>query len=356
MPNSAERARITRELDRIKGETRTDVGKILDDMETTAGDEFDKGLGRAEKAYSRVFDEEKGGVGTWLTTWGDDWEELIEHSLATAKAAYDDEVSRTIDVVADYVEGKLAEAKRRVARGKADVDQFVAGLDKSVAEFGREASARIAGDFEQMTGEIDARRDKLVNNLVQKFSESQQRVSAMEQKLREENKSLWQRIYDATVGVIKTILAFKDMLLNVLARAAGVIGAILDDPIGFLGNLISGVMAGLNQFCRQYRRASEEGPDGLAVRRAGRRRHPVARHLRPQGHPQHRAAGARADLRQHPRARRAHAWRGDREPARAGGRGLQDPGDRRARRVCGRCWWRSSAASRTCCSSRSATG
>ena len=31
--NSAERARITRELDRIKGETRTDVGIILDDME-----------------------------------------------------------------------------------------------------------------------------------------------------------------------------------------------------------------------------------------------------------------------------------------------------------------------------------
>ena len=141
--NSAERARITRELDRIKGETRTDVGNILDDMEKTAGEEFDKGLARAEKAYSRVFDEEKGGVGTWLTTWGDDWEELIEHSLATAKAAYDDEVSRTIDVVAVYVEGKLAEAKRRVARGKADVDQFVAGLDKSVAEFGREASAAL---------------------------------------------------------------------------------------------------------------------------------------------------------------------------------------------------------------------
>ena len=246
--DSAERARITRELDRIKGETRADVEIILKDMEKVAGEEFDKGLARAERAYSRVFDEEKGGVGTWLTTWGDDWEELIEHSLATAKAAYDDEVSRTIDDVAAYVEGKLAEAKRRVARGKADVDQFVAGLDKSVAEFGREASASIAGDFEQMIGEIDERRDKLVNNLVQKFSESQQRVSAMEQKLREENKSLWQRIYDATVGVIKTILAFKDMLLNVLARAAGVIGAILDDPIGFLGNLISGVMAGLNQF------------------------------------------------------------------------------------------------------------
>ena len=92
--DSAERTRITRELDRIKGETRTDVEIILDGMETTAGDMFDEGLGRAEKAYSRVFEEEKGGVGTWLTTWGDDWEELIEHSLATAKAAYCDEVSR----------------------------------------------------------------------------------------------------------------------------------------------------------------------------------------------------------------------------------------------------------------------
>ena len=49
----------------------------------------------------------------------------------------------------------------------------------------------------------------------------------MEEKLREENKTLWQRVYDATVGVIKKILAFKDMLLSVLAKAAGVIGDII---------------------------------------------------------------------------------------------------------------------------------
>ena len=257
--DAAERTRITGELERIKGETRTDVEIILRDMEKDAGEMFDAGLGRAEKAYSDVFDEEKGGVGTWLTTWGDDWEELIEHSLATAKVAYDDEVSRTIDAVATYVEGKLAEAKARVQRGKAEVDQFVAGLDKSVAQFGQEASANIAADFEAMTGEIDQRRDRLVDGLVQKFSESQKRVSALEQKLREENKSLWQRIYDATVGVIKTIIAFKNMLLDVLARAAGVIGAIISDPIGFLGNLIDGVQAGLDQFVDNIETHLKEG-------------------------------------------------------------------------------------------------
>ena len=35
-------------------------------------------------------------------------------------------------------------------------------------------------------------------------------MSETENRLREENKSLWQRVYDATVGVIKKILEFKE--------------------------------------------------------------------------------------------------------------------------------------------------
>ncbi len=46
------------------------------------------------------------------------------------------------------------------------------------------------------------------------------------------------------VGVVKTILKLKDMLLNVLAKAADVIGDIITDPIGFLGNLVDGVKYG----------------------------------------------------------------------------------------------------------------
>ena len=76
----------------------------------------------------------------------------------------------------------------------------------------------------------------------------------MEDKLREENKSLWQRVYDATVGLIKKIIAFKDMLLGILAKAAGVIADIIADPIGFLGNLVSGGDAGPEELHGQHRR------------------------------------------------------------------------------------------------------
>ena len=38
------------------------------------------------------------------------------------------------------------------------------------------------------------------------------------------------------------------MLTNVLSRAAGVVGEIIKNPIGFLGNLIAGIKGGILKF------------------------------------------------------------------------------------------------------------
>jgi hypothetical protein len=73
-------------------------------------------------------------------------------------------------------------------------------------------------------------------------------MSEMEEKLRQENKSLWDRVYDATVGLIKKIIAFKDMLLDILGRAVSVIVDIIAHPIRFLETLVSAVGDGLNNF------------------------------------------------------------------------------------------------------------
>lgn len=246
--NETERQRITTEINKIKDKTQLDVTSILNDMETGATELFEEGLDLAEKAYAETFEEAKGGVGTWLTTWGDDWEELIEDALATARVEYLNQVDKAIDLVADFVETKLTAAKKRVSDGLTEVQKFVTGLDDSVKQFGDDALSAVTADFDAMRSGIDQRRDGLINKLTQQYKDSYERMSAMEEQLRAENKSLWQRVYDATVGAIEKIIEFKNLLLGILARAAAVVESIILDPIGFLGNLISGIKAGLDLF------------------------------------------------------------------------------------------------------------
>ena len=53
---------------------------------------------------------------------------------------------------------------------------------------------------------------------------------------------------DAIAGTIKTIMQLKDMLMGVLAKAASAVEKIISDPIGFLGNLVSGIKQGFDNF------------------------------------------------------------------------------------------------------------
>lgn len=246
--DALERQRITDTITGIKNKTRTDVEAILSSMETEASDLFEKGLKRAEEAYEKAFEEAKGGIGTWLTTWGDDWKEHIENSLGTARAEYMRMVDTAINDVAALVDDKLKAAKQRVADGRKEVENFVNGLETSVKQFGEEALQAVSEDFDTMTSQIDERRDGLINKLMEQYKASYERMSAMEEKLREANKSLWERVYDATVGLIKKIIEFKNLLLSVLAKAAAVVLDIIAHPIRFLGNLVSGVMQGLKSF------------------------------------------------------------------------------------------------------------
>lgn len=245
---AAERTRITNEITGIKNRARGKVTNALAEMQRDAPPIFSAGLTDAERIYAAVFKEEKGGTWTWLTTWGDDWEELIEHSLAKAKKAYLARVEQAIGDVADFIDRKLTEARQAVADGRKEVDDFVKGLDSSVQKFGVDAQKEVDTDFATMDSEIDASRDAMVNTLTDLYAASYKRMSDMEEKLREENKSLWRRIYDATIGLIKKIIAFVDMLIGILRKAAELVWDIIGDPIGFLGNLIDGVMLGLKNF------------------------------------------------------------------------------------------------------------
>ena len=202
-----------------------------------------------------------------------------EARSARRAQAYLRQVDVAIDEVADCVDSKLAAAKARVAGGP----QARSRLSSTVSTTASSSSATrplaaVIGRFRR-----DGRRDRpaprrAVDKLAQQYKASYERMSAMEDKLREENKSLWQRVYDATVGLIKKIIAFKDMLLGILAKAAGVIADIIARPDRLPRQPGGGRDARPEELHVQHRDPPQEGPDGMALRRARRRRAPAARH------------------------------------------------------------------------------
>jgi hypothetical protein len=257
--DSLKRTQIMTRISQIKSETQSAVKGILDEMDREASRIFTDGLQRASERYEDAFSDVKGGAKNWLLNWGDDWKELIERALASARGLYRVLVYNSIDEVANYVERQIKAAKERAAIGQRQAIEVVDSLGGEMSDFADQARAAIATDFGALQSQIDERCEALINRLSEQLKASYDKMKAREEALREANKSLWERVYDATVGAIKKIIEFKNLLFSVLAKAASVVLDIIAHPIRFLGNLVEAVGQGLRNFVKNIGTHLEKG-------------------------------------------------------------------------------------------------
>ena len=242
---------ITEDIEAIGLAVRTDVTRILREMDEGAAELFNTAIEDAMQDYDAAFAEEKGGlltsVGDFLTgDWGD---ERFNRALALGRRAFEARVETAITDIAAFVERKLTEARDRITEGRTEIETYMTeNVSEAERELAETAATAITADFDALETEVSDRRDALVDNMVDIYRQGIERRNAREEQLQEENKSFWQRVYDATVGVIQKVIEFKNMLLGILSRAAAVVEAIIQDPIGFLRNLIAGIGAGLERF------------------------------------------------------------------------------------------------------------
>jgi hypothetical protein len=164
-----------------------------------------------------------------------------------------------ISKVADVVGAGLTGARARIAQGKAEVAKYVAQLPQDLQKVGKEAEEKLSGQFEQLTADVDSKQSELVDTLAHKYVEARDALDSRIDEMKAANRGLVDKALDAVVGVVKTILQLKNLLLGVLAKAADVIGDIITDPIGFLGKLIDGVKAGLSRFVGNIASHLKEG-------------------------------------------------------------------------------------------------
>jgi len=264
--DEGKRQEIGQAIDQIYQTTQSEVESILNELDTAVDSQFDDGANAAKSAavghieretktykderYNREGNllEQGAGLftraGDWLTGMPDEYYQIYDRG----RDKYLQEMNGVLDRVADTIADYLGRAKARIEQGRQEISNYVASQPEELQQVAQESAANIQSQFDQLEHQVNDKQTQLVDSLAQKYSENLQALDSQIASLKEKDKGLLARAQDAMGGVIQTILELKNMLADMLSRAAGAIDMIIQDPIGFLGNLIEGVKMGFMQF------------------------------------------------------------------------------------------------------------
>ncbi|TAF03408.1 MAG: DUF4157 domain-containing protein [Nostocales cyanobacterium] len=255
------RAKVAGDINKIYEGTKTKVEKILNDLDGKVIQEFDAGAAKAKKAFEdyvgKRMDDYKsdryGGAFGWTKWIGDQFVGLpseVNVFYTEGRELYIKEMDGAINKVVTIISQGLTQAKAEIVKGKQEIQNYISQLPQELKGVGQEAAATIESKFEELEQNVDNKQNELIDTLAQKYQENLEAVDARIEEMKAANKGLIQKALDFVVGVVKTIIELTKMLIEVLARAASVVGEIIKNPIGFLSNLVSAVKQGFLNFMK----------------------------------------------------------------------------------------------------------
>ncbi|HWQ14151.1 MAG TPA: hypothetical protein VNL77_15235, partial [Roseiflexaceae bacterium] len=254
-----QRAQVAADIQAIFAETKSAVEAKLAGLDAKVAQAFDEGANAAKQTFENYVKEKVDaykerryggwfGWARWLKDKVAGMPAEVNTIYAAGRDLYLKEMRAVVRRVAQIVATTLNEAKAEVARGRQRIEEYVARLPANLKQIGQEAAADVQSQLDGLDDAIKNKEGELIESLAQKYNERLKEVDARIEAMKEANKGLVQKAVGAIKGVIETIKKLKDMLLNVLAKAASVIGNIIKHPISFLGNLIGAIKQGFNQF------------------------------------------------------------------------------------------------------------
>ncbi|WP_461297026.1 hypothetical protein [Streptomyces harbinensis] len=253
------REQVTATLQKVFDRTKTDVEKILDSLDGKVDTQFTNGEKRARDAFTadherrmKAYKDKRysglRGKARWVKDKFAGLPEEANGIYQESRKLYVNQMQGVISDIADTIGRELGRAKTRIGRGRAELQAEVEKLPADLRRFGEEAAQDFAGQFDDLETQVDEKSEQLVQDLAQKYTEALDAIDEEITALQEANKGLWDRVKDAVVGVIQTIIELTNALMGILAKAASAVSKIIKDPIGFLGNVVRYVGDGLNLF------------------------------------------------------------------------------------------------------------
>ena len=257
--DTSERTRIATEINKIYEKSKTDVEKILNDLDTDVKTAFKAGTDLAKRKFEQHVDAKMSaykarrysgliGAGRWLKDKFAGMPDEVNDFFVTGRQVYIDTMDKVITKVAEYVATKLNEAKTRVATGKQEVQEYVASLPKNLQKLGKEAAEEINDKFDELEDSVNSKQDELVDSLAEQYMEGLNAVDARIEEMKAANRGLIDAALGFINGIIETIKKLRDLIATLLAEIQNAMDVIMEDPIGFVSTLFEGVGKGIDMF------------------------------------------------------------------------------------------------------------
>ena len=249
----AERKKVADEIEKRFTDTKTHVDAKLKETNETADKKFNDGKTAEFANFENSLDSRMTeywfehpidatvGLFAGLT----DGQRAI---FANERQIFTTRMDNLLVGIADYVEKSLTEAKDIAAKGKADIDAYVAGLPANLRQVGQEAETALGSRFEELSASVDSAREELASSLADQYNQAQTEMDEREKRFEEEHSGLVSGFLNQLELVMKAIEEFKARLAGVVQDGEATIDLIIADPIEFLNHLLDSLKAGFGGF------------------------------------------------------------------------------------------------------------
>ncbi len=172
----------------------------------------------------------------------------VNRFYAAGRALFESRMNALAVQVANLVESQLAAAKAEVKRAQGAIAAKAATLSPGVKTRAAQVQAEYAGRFAELESGIEDKKQQLAEGLAQKYKEAFDKADESLKAIQDANKGLVAQAKEKIGELVKAMQEFKARLMGILRKGGDTIDLILKDPIAFLGNLLSAIKAGFNQF------------------------------------------------------------------------------------------------------------
>lgn len=255
--------------EKIKGfytDSETGVNMILASLDSTVAYKFAVGSKAAKAAFEKHVDDNMAAykkkrygdanksygvlaaAGLWIWDKATGLPDEVNKYFVSGKEVYIKTMNYYITDIASHVAAQLNAAKRKIAKGKKDVQDYVNSLSPRLRKQEAAAISEIQGKFTALEKDVDNKKDALIDVLAKKYAENIAAIDTRIEALKTQNSGFVNQALNALSGVFAFIIEVKNTLMNLLGQMIEVVGAIISDPIGFFSNLIAGVGQGFANF------------------------------------------------------------------------------------------------------------